>query len=305
MRIKSLVACFALWPSLAGASEPARIQPSSKWLLDYADDSCRLIRQFGEGTTQTKLAFVGVAPNEMTMLIVGGTLRSSPGGGEVKARFLPGTGEPFTGRAGATEHGGKGAGFWTSLPLTPRWNSTGKADDRKVRFDPTVRKNIDPVEREAYRAKRTALATGTTALLVTPSGGRAMVLETGSLGKPIAMFDECERDLLREWGVDPDVQDKVLKPVWAPNVLSWFSSDDYPKAELANGQESVVNIRLAVDATGKVTKCASISAFNAPAFNKLVCNVYLTRARFSPAELSDGTKVASYYSQNITFKIPN
>lgn len=300
MRLKFLVACIAFCPMLVSASEPVRIQPSSKWVLDYADNSCRLIRLFGEGGNQTKLAFEGVAPNEITMLIVGGTLRSSIGQGEVKARFLPGTDEPFTGIAGEADHGAKGAALWTSLPLDPTW----KRDDRKFRFDATIRQNIDLVEHEAARAKRTALATSTTELSVAPSSGRAMVLETGSLGKPIAMFDECERDLLRQWGVDPDVQDKIFKPVWAPNVLSWFSANDYPTAELANSQSSVVNVRLAVDATGKVTKCVSLSAFNAPAFNKVVCNVYLARARFFPAELANGTKVPSYYSQHITFKVP-
>ena len=129
-------------------------------------------------------------------------------------------------------------------------------------------------------------------------------METGSMGEPIAMFDECERDLLRQWGVDPAIQDKIVKSVWAPNPLNWFSSNDYPTSALAQSAESTVNVRLAVDSSGKVTKCVSLSAFAAPEFNKVVCNVYLTRARFAPAELADGTKVASYYSQIVTFRIP-
>jgi TonB family protein len=132
-----------------------------------------------------------------------------------------------------------------------------------------------------------------------------MVLKTGPLGKAIAMFDECERDLLKQWGVDPAIQDQIVKPVWSQSPLGWFTSDDYPSSALARNEESTVNVRLAVDSSGKVTKCASLSAYAAPDFNKVVCNVYLTRARFAPAELADGTKVASYYSQNITFKIPS
>lgn len=304
MRSMSLVACVALCPLLVGASAPVHIQPSSKWVLDYANDSCRLIRQFGEGATVTKLAFQGVSPDEMTMLVIGGTLRPSQGDGEIKARLLPGADEPFTGAAAQSEGGAKGAAFWTSIPLTPDWKGDRKSSNGQYLRDNANRKNIDLVQLEAARAKRSALALSTTGVSIIPASGREMVLETGSMGKAIAMFDECERDLLREWGVDPAVQDKIVKPVWTRSALAWFSSNDYPSSALFRNEESTVNVRLAVDNSGKVTKCASVSAYAAPEFNKVVCNVYLTRARFSPAELADGTKVASYFSQSITFKIP-
>ena len=303
MRLKSLVACVALCPLLVGASAPVHIPPSSKWILDYANDSCRLIRQFGEGSTLAKLAFQGVAPDEMTMLVIGGTLRPLHADGEVKARLLPGVDETSTGTA-AEAPGAKGAAFWTSIPLTPGWKGDRKPGDSHRLHDDAIRKTVDPIEREAVRAKRVALATNMTAVSIIPTTGRAMVLETGSMAKPIAMFDECERDLLRHWGVDPAIQDKIVKPVWGPSPLKWFSSNDYPDGALARNEESTVTVRLAVDSSGKVTKCASLSVYSAPDFNKVVCNVFLTRAKFAPAELEDGTKVASYFSQIIKFKIP-
>ena len=305
MHKSSLAACLALSPLLVGASVPVRLEPTSKWVLDYANDSCRLVRVFGQDGTMTKLMFEGVAPDEMTMLVVGGTLHSGLGGANVKARFLPGTGEPFIGAAADAEHGSMGAAFWYSIPLTPNWKSD--ADQlvyRKNHKDRSIRQVIDLEERKADRERRTALAKNTMELSVTPSIGRTMTLQTGSLEKPIAMFDECERDLLRQWGVNPDIEQKVVKPVWAPNVMSWYRNEDYPTEALMRGEQSTVNVRLAVDSSGKVTKCASISAYSAPSINKVVCDVYLKRARFSPAELADGTKVASYYSANIRFVIP-
>lgn len=304
MRLKSVAACVALCPSVIGASTPLRIQPSSAWVLEYADDSCRLIRLFGTGSTLTRLVFEGVAPEKMTMLLVGGTLRAVDSGAGVKARLLPGTGELFTGTAAEPQGGVKGAAFWVSIPLTPGWKDDRKPGDGRYVSDSAIRKSINPIERDAAKAKRTALAASTTELSIIPASGRAMVLETGSLGKPLAMFDECERDLLRQWGVDPAIQEMIVKPVWAPSPLAWFSSDDYPSSALARNEESTVNVRLAVDSSGKVTKCVSLSAYSAPEFNKVVCNVFLKRAKFAPAELVDGTKVASYYSENITFKIP-
>lgn len=132
------------------ASQPVRIEPSSKWVLDYASDSCRLIRRFGEGRTETKLIFEAVAPDQMTMLLVGCTLRSTLGDADVKARFLPGTDEAFTGTAAEAEHGTKGAAFWTLTPLTPDWKSDAeKLLDRKRHKGSSTRPDIDLVARAA------------------------------------------------------------------------------------------------------------------------------------------------------------
>jgi len=67
------------------------------------------------------------------------------------------------------------------------------------------------------------------------------------------------------------------------------------------GQESVVKVRLLVDATGKPTKCTSLSHFKESSFNDVVCAKFMDRAHFEPAELADGTKVPSFYTTVITF----
>ena len=64
MRLGVFIACAAVAPVLIAASQPVRLQPSSRWVLDYAVDSCRLIHTFGEGKTLTKLAFESDAPGE-------------------------------------------------------------------------------------------------------------------------------------------------------------------------------------------------------------------------------------------------
>jgi protein TonB len=64
-----------------------------------------------------------------------------------------------------------------------------------------------------------------------------------------------------------------------------------------------VSVRLLVDASGKVTNCTSLSHFDAPEFNKVVCEKFKARARFEPAELADGTKVPSYYVNRVIFKM--
>lgn len=85
------------------AAGPVRIQPSSQWIVDYADNSCRLIRPFGEGNTKTILLFEGVSPDQMDMVATGKPLKSNKE--EVGVRFLPVGGKPFTGRRAKTARG--------------------------------------------------------------------------------------------------------------------------------------------------------------------------------------------------------
>ena len=74
---------------------------------------------------------------------------------------------------------------------------------------------------------------------------------------------------------------------------------------LDQGQESEVKTRVLVDASGRVTKCTPLSYFNLPQFTQLVCDKITRNGKFAPAELADGTKVPSYYTVHINFRIAN
>ena len=87
------------------------------------------------------------------------------------------------------------------------------------------------------------------------------------------------------------------------NPGRWLTSNDYPETMLKRWKESEVSVRLLVDATGKVTKCTGLSHFDAPDFNTVTCAAITKRAQFAPAELADGTKVPSYVSQRVVFRI--
>ena len=172
------------------------------------------------------------------------------------------------------------------------------------RAHPKIRPPAESLAEQAvWNAQRHAFATSTTAVEVDTRPGRLVILDTGSLGEPIKIFDQCSRESLRDWGVDPDLDDKIVRPVWAPWPFSWFSADDYPRDMLLVGQESTVKVRVLVDATGRVTKCTSLSHYKAPKFNEITCRKFTARAHFEPAELADGTKVPSYYVNKIVFRI--
>jgi TonB family protein len=308
MRLSSILGCAALAPLLVGASEPVRLQPSSGWVLDYADDSCRLIRMFGQGDDETKLVIESVAPGNLTMVAVGKRVRAALDDTKVSARFLPVQQNGFLGTAQRSEDN-QAAVLWTSVPLVANIELDEKKMPEELRKAVALARSgvrpaaQDAAKREVLQAAQETLEAETTALEIKPSGRTPVVLETGSLKEPMKMFEQCDRDLLHDIGLDPNVQDRIVRPAWAPKPSSWFSPSIYPRSALFRGQQVSVLIRLVVDASGRVTKCTSLSQFDAPEFKKAVCDAALKYGTFEPAELADGTKVANYFVERIEFRI--
>lgn len=298
MRFGSIAACAAVAPLLTAAAQPVRLKPSTRWVVEYAENSCRLSRSFGSGEDETVLRFESDSPDQVDMVIVGKPLPTGDGG--VPTKFLPVEGKIMTGQAVRSGSGRPAlliSTVWLSSARTAAKLDAEKKRRELTRGSPPDARDL--AEEAARRSDRQAFADATVAIQV----GRSIILETGPLGDAIRAFDECSRVSLRDWGVDPDLEDKIVRPVWAENEGRWLNSDDYPAKMLDDNQQSEVRARVLVDASGRVTKCTSLSHFRLPAFNDVVCNGITKRARFHPAELADGTKVPSYYTVRVNFRI--
>src|SRR5206468_8282021 len=105
MRLMRVLAFGAAAPFLVSAAQPLRLEPSSAWVLDYAENSCRLIRTFGEGPHKAVLSLESEAPGEMDMLVAGKDLEGYTE--EVPARFLPVQAKPLKGRTAVTVTSGQ------------------------------------------------------------------------------------------------------------------------------------------------------------------------------------------------------
>jgi hypothetical protein len=305
MRLKFILAAISLVPLLAAASQPVRLQPSTPWDVDYSENSCRLLRAFGDGKTKTGLVFESGAPDEMDMLVVGNPLASSRE--KVSATFLPMESKPIEGDVVENGPDHTPGVVWPQVWLLPDdalARLEKKRDERRSK--PGVRPPpLDLNEEETFIQERKQFAAEVRELEIGPHLGHPVILETGSLGEALRAFDKCNHDSLRAWGVNPDLEEKIVRPVWPNNPTLWFSSSDYPADMAARGEESQVTIRLLVDANGKVSHCTSISNFKEAEFNKVTCALVMKRASFAPAELADGTKVPSYYIRRVIFRLEN
>jgi hypothetical protein len=249
------------------------------------------------------MALESESPGDMDMLLVGKPLDSWQQ--ELPARFLPVQDKPNKGVAVKSDDKGKPGILFSHVEFLPQETLDRLETERdQRRSQPGVRpRPLDLAEEAARQAQRLSFAAKANELEIQTRKGRSVILETGSMGDAIKAFDQCSRDSLRDWGVDPDLEDKVVRPVWLENHDTFIQSEDYPKAMLFAGQQSEVKVRVLVDAGGHVTKCTPLSHFKLPEFTKLVCDRVTQRAKFAPAELSDGTKVPSYYTVHIRFRI--
>jgi hypothetical protein len=288
---------------LMAAGKPIRLQPSSQWILDYAENSCRLVRTFGDGSSKIYLQLESDSPDDLDLVLIGKPLESEQQ--EVSAKFLPHQEIAAKGRPVTSTVNGEPAILFSMVRLLPADEAAKlEAIDADRKAHPDIRPaSSNLADDESRRSKRHEFADTANELQVNTRPGRTVVLETGSLGKPVRAFDQCSRDSLRDWGVDPDLEDKIVRPVWLENLRHLIRPEEYPAKMLDEGQQSDVKARVLVDASGHVTKCTSLSHFKLPEFNQLVCDKITKAAKFAPAELADGTRVPSYYTVRINFRI--
>ena len=323
MRFARFAGLTAMIP-VAVPAAPLHLQPSSQWILDYADTNCRLIRNFGTGKHAVKLVFEQVAPDSPITVMMIGNFRTSDKGNSVAFEPLPGV-SLARGQSLVTADNSKRVAYWPRRLGRGQWGlvpdnvlrQMRQADPMAADLSNSVPSNAEekpsaikwsdhrwtaePRERmAAANAGFSARAAQVTSVVVNQS----VALDTGPLDKPFEALEKCATESLPDWGIDPAVQSTVAvsaHPVKDPRFA--FTGDDYPKAALAAFKESVLEVWLNIDATGSITACRSISDFASPEINDAICGMIKRKERFVPARTSDGRAVPDYYIQSFVFRL--
>lgn len=276
-------------------SGPVSLEPSSKWIMQYEDDSCRLLRSFGEDDRSIVLT--------MSRYGLGHSFNITIAGDRLKTTNLH---RPLQLQFGAHEREFEVEFFRGKLGL--RKALVGK---ERIRIAPLTeeQKNlvkewkpnsgvspVIPIAKEQYSAANY--------LKVTRARKFSYILKTGSLDKPFAAMDACIGQLLTEWGIDVE-KHKTLSRYVTPtnNPKQWIKSEDYPPDMLFAGQPALVQFRLSIDAQGKVTDCHIQKTTRRKEFDNAVCRNLKRKARFSPALDKDGNAIASYWRNTVRFQM--
>lgn len=255
---------------LAGlATAPAAVpplQPIGPWQIEAAENMCLLAHGFGAGDSRITVAFQPMFTTKTMEIIV------------------------LTPRDGSDQRGGK---------ATVAFSPTGKRLDGEY-F------SVDLPDQNRRLARLTVDSAafdelkGTSELAI-KAPPIDLSLHIPSVGKALAAFDDCQKNLLASWGVDPASLDEERAPK-PHNIPHLFGSDDYPIQAIRAGVYGRVVTVLQVSAGGKVTNCRVVASAG-KMLNDGTCAVAM-RATFDPAHDAQGKPVSSIFVLPVHWMLP-
>ena len=87
------------------------------------------------------------------------------------------------------------------------------------------------------------------------------------------------------------------------NLQGLISGDDYPASALDNEEQGTVGVRLSIGPNGRVSGCDVTSSSGSRTLDSTTCRILRSRARFTPAQDSNGQPTSGSFSQRITWRI--
>lgn len=266
-------------PAMAQVEGAVRLEPVTPWGLEYADDSCRLFRTFGEGDQQVILGISAFEPGGMTFIsAVGGLTRLARRVETVKLSLD--TVEDYHVRyLQADFDGTPGLLIGNAITFGPLPDGALR-DMRQGR--PVERLSLPEVEQQV---RWIGFIDGLES---------EFIAATGSMQEPLAALEECTRELVTHWDIDHEAHDtlaRVAMPASPP--YTWLELRDLPRAMR---QDMLIHYRLIVDAAGEVADCHIADTDPKSEFAQAACAALLEKARFRPAQGRDGQPVRSYFT---------
>jgi hypothetical protein len=281
--------------SPASAEDAGALAPSSPWTLDYDADSCALRRTFGSGEDQAIVEFRRFGPGLGLQTIVGSSRLKARNNGSFRYRFDDGEDWQIAGYtiAMTLANGYSAVLFYAQLPSVPWSEDVG---DDPARIESYNRS--DPLK----AAERERAATIDHITLV-GAFGRQYTLRFGSLEKPMKAMQECVDELMTHWNIDVEAHKTLMRPAIPVNLAEVPRMMDYPPRMVRESMPGLVNIRLAIDETGRITGCRIQMPLSDPAFEESTCADIQHALDFDPALDKDGKPIASFWITRVVFTL--
>lgn len=265
------------------------------WAMEYADDSCRLARNLTDGQKEATLALERYTPGgQITIGIAGDSIRAFRNARETTVSFAPeGAQDQSRPLFRSTLSDGRTAFLIPDASLTqpPDWSEFSPEEIKAMIAKPIVRQ--EEIE----------LAKGVSAIKLDHGFLTAVEMQSGSLSGPIKAMHNCIDDLLRHWGLDPEVQHSLSRRAAPSDGKDLARSFSYPLQPLMLGQSGSVRVRLIVAPDGHATECHLTGPSAQQDFINESCRKLTAEAVFDPALDAEGNPVQSYYATTIHFYI--
>lgn len=249
------------------ATPPKLLEPSGKWVIDFADHQCTAARSFGTG-------------KELVQFVA----RPSLGGDVLQLALIR------DGRKADGDQRDVNLAFSDGRQLALHELRYG-VDQHAFRLI-----NLDK-DQKAMLAGTTTLRWGT--------AKEADYINVGDLSKVLTLLETCREDLRKHWNLTDELKAKLRSEPKSDRPLhKYFSSDDYPVQAIVNREAGDTRFVLLVDEQGKVKDCMVEATSGVPTLDLMGCIVVSQRAKFSPAIGADGKPVKAGNVVNLRWRMP-
>jgi TonB family protein len=256
---------------LAAGSAIAPAQARARWVVDWGDQRCSLVRETG-------------GPESRTMMV-----RTVPGAGKAELWFFdPKWAGPTSLRYDSVDVSLAPSGFQVSeSAVSVRFH--GQKGLAVIDLDESFVGNLG--EAESVRIDR---------------GGRRLAeMPVPNSARAVASLKACEDAMMRDWGFDPAVMRSLTRPATAiGGAAKWLSDRDYPLEAIQQGQQGSVLTRLVVGVDGRIAQCAVVESSGYPVLDKRTCEVLVKRVAYEPALNAAGEAVRGMTSIRIVWRLP-
>jgi TonB family protein len=258
----------------AAAASAAPSAPSprpGKWVVDWGDQRCSLIRETG-----------GEAP--LSLMV-----RTVPGAGQAELwLFDPKWSGPTFTEFEKVDVSLEPSGFRAAqYAISVRFR--GLKGLAVTSLDHGFLKNL----------------AGSSSLRIDRGRRRLADIRLPGSARAFASLQACEATVLRDWGFDPVVMaslSRTPRPVVEP--ARWFSAADYPMEAVRARLAGSVLTRLIIGADGRVTECLVVEGSGLPLLDRVTCQLLVRRGRYEPALTAAGEPIRAMSSVRIHWRLP-
>ena len=289
-QIIAWLALAASAPASAADKSVLVLEPSSEWVLDYAEERCSFYREFGQGDVALTLRIDSFGPGvDYRMVVVGPA--------------VPEFGRPtddMTIRFTRDDEEREAMGLNGKVDDLPAISFTVAIAPHE---SPDVYERMSREERKAYqrtpRVPVPEFERGIDSIEMKFRDRSQIRLALGRMAKPLEAMRQCMGNLQQAWGLDPVVQGSLSRiAVPKPSTVQRVQRR-YPHNKLLSGTNAYVPVRVMVSAEGRATACVVQIPEIERAFKDAVCDGL--ESSYEPALDQQGRAVASVYRVSVFY----
>lgn len=252
-------------PTVPQALTDAAQAPTSPWRVDYGDQRCIALRNFGSGQEMVTLVLQRDGSTSLRIGLAGEAIRPQPADAEF---------ELYVGENAAVDR----------LP----GYAAAVGNNTRLMFVEW------PLDNAVARLRLAST------LRFIPPRGTPYHLRLSGIGAVLDRLNHCYDTLLESWGVDLAAV-RALRVLPEPiNPRNWINSSLLPGFT----GEATAAVLLSISAEGRVTHCRTVDSSGLAEVDAAVCNQLRFRARYSPAIGPDGTPVATHLVRRVRYQSP-